>query len=372
MADEGPTGIIRSRLMRGTDHTERQLIKAADLSGCTVTFPENSRDLTLTCVISTHEVSFFIHLPEQYPFHPPRVACQPSPVQSTQLLESLSALHNEEDIVSIVLGESWIPAINLPTLLGRLQHYAQHQFKPKATSQLSFPSKYWVLLLLAVAVRVIVASGPYSGSNHPPMYGDYEAQRHWMELTTNLPPVDWYRNSTVNDLNYWGLDYPPLTAYHSYLLGQVSAFVEPQSMLLTQSRGYETWSHKVFMRLSVLISDLVTLIPAVIVFYRGYYRYINRGVRAGLILVTLTTPAFILIDYGHFQYNCVMLGFSLYAAHHAISGNLLFSAFFFTLALHYKITSLYYALPFFVMLLKRALQQATAYSHRYRSTVSDT
>lgn len=30
-----------------------------------------------------------------------------------------------------------------------------------------------------------------AGMNKPPMFGDYEAQRHWMEVTTNLPPSDW-------------------------------------------------------------------------------------------------------------------------------------------------------------------------------------
>jgi alpha-1,3-glucosyltransferase len=40
-----------------------------------------------------------------------------------------------------------------------------------------------------------------------------------MEITVNLRTVDWYTNSSRNDLAYWGLDYPPLTAYHSYLMG---------------------------------------------------------------------------------------------------------------------------------------------------------
>ena len=51
------------------------------------------------------------------------------------------------------------------------------------------------------------------------MYGDYEAQRHWMEITFNLNIFEWYWNTTNNDLLYWGLDYPPLTAYHSCLMG---------------------------------------------------------------------------------------------------------------------------------------------------------
>ena len=52
------------------------------------------------------------------------------------------------------------------------------------------------------------------------MFGDYEAQRHWMELTIHLPTREWYRY----DLQYWGLDYPPLTAYaSSHILGSPSA-----------------------------------------------------------------------------------------------------------------------------------------------------
>lgn len=42
-----------------------------------------------------------------------------------------------------------------------------------------------------------------------------------MEITVNLEPTDWYRNTSYNDLMYWGLDYPPLTAYHSYLNGKM-------------------------------------------------------------------------------------------------------------------------------------------------------
>ena len=58
---------------------------------------------------------------------------------------------------------------------------------------------------------------PMLGFQTPPMHGDYEAQRHWMEITTQLPVSEWY----FYDLQYWGLDYPPLTAYHSWLLGKM-------------------------------------------------------------------------------------------------------------------------------------------------------
>ena len=29
------------------------------------------------------------------------------------------------------------------------------------------------------------------GAGKPPMFGDYEAQRHWMEITYNLPVNEW-------------------------------------------------------------------------------------------------------------------------------------------------------------------------------------
>ncbi|CAM9532682.1 unnamed protein product, partial [Ascophyllum nodosum] len=42
-------------------------------------------------------------------------------------------------------------------------------------------------------LRYMVSLWPYSGQAQQPMYGDYEAQRHWMEVTTALPLHQWYR-----------------------------------------------------------------------------------------------------------------------------------------------------------------------------------
>jgi hypothetical protein len=96
--------------------------------------------------------------------------------------------------------------------------------------------KRWAIpgiLGLSIIVKLTIGLGTYSGpyicfsirrrinifflSGHatPPLYGDYEAQRHWMEITRHLPVKEWY----TYDLQYWGLDYPPLTAYVSWLCG---------------------------------------------------------------------------------------------------------------------------------------------------------
>ena len=81
MAEEQST-ITKSRIAKGTRHAERALLKASEITNCNITFPDDSRDLKATFSVAGEEVSFFIHLPEQYPFHPPRVACQPSAVSA--------------------------------------------------------------------------------------------------------------------------------------------------------------------------------------------------------------------------------------------------------------------------------------------------
>ncbi len=73
------------------------------------------------------------------------------------------------------------------------------------------------LLGYCSSLELQVFGSPLLGFQNPPMHGDYEAQRHWMEITTQLPVSEWY----FYDLQYWGLDYPPLTAYHSWLLGKM-------------------------------------------------------------------------------------------------------------------------------------------------------
>lgn len=97
-----------------------------------------------------------------------------------------------------------------------------------------------LIALFAVVVRISVGLYSYSGRATPPMFGDYEAQRHWMEVTVNLPARDWYEQTKDNDLQYWGLDYPPLSAYWALFLGQIAKLVDPAMVALHSSRGYET------------------------------------------------------------------------------------------------------------------------------------
>lgn len=81
----------------------------------------------------------------------------------------------------------------------------------------SFTVSALICVLLGILVRWSTSVWSYSGQGTPPLYGDYEAQRHWMEVTLQLPLQQWYSY----DLQYWGLDYPPLTAYHSWICAQL-------------------------------------------------------------------------------------------------------------------------------------------------------
>jgi alpha-1,3-glucosyltransferase len=181
------------------------------------------------------------------------------------------------------------------------------------------------------------------------MHGDYEAQRHWMEITTQLPISQWY----FHDLEWWGLDYPPLTAYHSYAMGKVGSYIDPTWFRLHTSRGLEDETLKVFMRATVIISEYLVYIPAAVIFVRRFSRL--QGVQtwdASVALVAiLLQPATMLIDHVHFQYNTVMLGLVLASASSIMAGRYMWSCVFFVLALGFKQMALYYAPAIFAYLL---------------------
>ena len=95
-----------------------------------------------------------------------------------------------------------------------------------------------------------------------------------------------YTNTTDNDLSYWGLDYPPVSAYQasekigllfppqdpysvqrcvdsrmehmqSWLYGKAIERYAPEAVALHSSRGIETMQSKLLMRWSVIFSDML-------------------------------------------------------------------------------------------------------------------
>uniref|UniRef100_F7GD35 Alpha-1,3-glucosyltransferase n=1 Tax=Macaca mulatta TaxID=9544 RepID=F7GD35_MACMU len=215
-----------------------------------------------------------------------------------------------------------------------------------------------IVVLIGLTVRWTVSLNSYSGAGKPPMFGDYEAQRHWQEITFNLPVKQWYFNSSDNNLQYWGLDYPPLTAYHSLLCAYVAKFINPDWIALHTSRGYESQAHKLFMRTTVLIADLLIYIPAVVL-YCCCLKDISTKKKIANALCILLYPGLILIDYGHFQniYNSVSLGFALWGVLGVSCDWDLLGSLAFCLAINYKQMELYHSLPFFCFLLGKCFKK---------------
>ena len=181
------------------------------------------------------------------------------------------------------------------------------------------------------------------------MFGDYEAQRHWMEITTQLPISQWY----FHDLQWWGLDYPPLTAYHSWLCGKIGSLINPSWFALFSSRGLHDANLKVFMRATVLVSEYLIYIPAVVVFTRRFSRLngVSTWSSAVALVAILMQPATILIDHVHFQYNTVMLGLVVASMSSLLAGRNLWACVFFVAALGFKQMALYYSFSIFSYLL---------------------
>lgn len=227
----------------------------------------------------------------------------------------------------------------------------------------------------SLALKAAVGRWSYSGKNDPPMFGDYEAQRHWMEVTTNIPIGDWYRNTTDNNLQYWGLDYPPLTAYVSWAYGILARYLYSDLVVLHESRGHEHPAGKLFMRSTVMFADVFILTPAMICSSWYFHQYRKRTSQSTspdqplviqsrlstvfVILLYLICPTSVLIDHGHFQYNGVCIGLSLLGVTSILNDMDVMGSVFFCLALNFKQMALYYAPVFFFVLLRKCADKLT-------------
>jgi alpha-1,3-glucosyltransferase len=82
-----------------------------------------------------------------------------------------------------------------------------------------------------------------------------------MEITLHTPLSEWYEDTNRNPLAWWGLDYPPLSAYQSYVTGLLVQLFEPHAVALASSRGYESPSSKQAMRMTVIAWDVLGAQP---------------------------------------------------------------------------------------------------------------
>ncbi|KAL1129708.1 hypothetical protein AAG570_012652 [Ranatra chinensis] len=114
------------------------------------------------------------------------------------------------------------------------------------------------------------------------------------------------------------------------------------------------------MRSTVIISDSLTFLAA-------SWIYFKVGQIENLLchLIVVAYPGLILIDHGHFQYNCVSLGLVIFSVSALRKDYDILSCVMFCLSLSFKQMSLYYALPYFFYFLGKCLKEAY-----YKSQIS--
>lgn len=93
----------------------------------------------------------------------------------------------------------------------------------------------------------------------------------------------------------------------------------------------------------------------IVVYYSGS-RTGRKSDWAWHIAMILLNPCLILIDHGHFQYNCISLGLTVGAVAAILSDKDLLGCFLFSLALNHKQMSAYFAPAFFSYLLGKGLR----------------
>jgi alpha-1,3-glucosyltransferase len=194
---------------------------------------------------------------------------------------------------------------------------------------------------------------------------DIEPHRHWIEVTTQVKPGDWYnqsmhsgalkddgnfRGSPSSKIYWWPLDYPPLSGIHAYFQGQLGKlwFNETefqQNFGLFTSRGVMNTSLLRFMRAMVLLADLA-------VYFGGVVFLVNR-LKQNVTCLLILQPLLIFVDHCHFQFNCVGYGLLLIAIGCVLEDAFFMAAFSFSLAVMYKQTMLYFAPAFAFVALGR-------------------
>eukprot|EP01018_Ginkgo_biloba_P004856 Gb_05340 [translate_table: standard] len=111
------------------------------------------------------------------------------------------------------------------------------------------------------------------------------------------------------------------------------------------------------MRWTVLSSDALIFFPAAIYFIAVYYHGKMDEELAWALAMVLLQPCLMLIDHGHFQYNCISLGLTVGAVAAIVSRRELAACVLFCLALNHKQMSAYYAPAFFAHLLGKCIRR---------------
>ena len=220
---------------------------------------------------------------------------------------------------------------------------------------------YYTILIniFSILLKTLIGIYDYNGENKKPKFGNFETQRHWMEITINLNIKNWYTDSLENSKDYWPIDYPPLSSYHSFIFGYFFKYLIPESMTLLKSHGYENEIFKILMRLVCLFSDVLIYHFACFLFCK--YIFIDKKGNENyfkfyiMFFILLCSPVFIIIDHGHFQFNQVMHGLFIFSIYFLYKGNIFFGILFYILCFNFKQIGLYFSIPIFLYIVKYTL-----------------
>jgi len=312
---------------------------------------------------SNNVYKFSFDLRNNYPFFPPIVNFEfPTDIASPYELKSTT--------LDDILGESWSPCLNLWGIADRCGKFLEHflllvdekntsnsfTFTQKAFlpfKKLGFPQiAILLLILISLCLRFSIGLSGYSGYKNPPEYGDFEVHRHWMELAINLAPKEWYQESE-QEYAYKGIDYPPFCVYLHYLMGNTLKLFLPEAFVFNTSRGYESETLKFYMRCTVVVLDLLIFCTGVLYFIQAFYKNLELTHKMAFAFLAINFPLLLLIDHGHFHYNCVLLGLSLWAMIFTINRHYTTATIIFCLAINFKQMGLYYSLAFFFFIIVR-------------------
>ncbi len=130
-------------------------------------------------------------------------------------------------------------------------------------------------------------------------------------------------------------------------------YIDPSWFELVKSRGLDDPALKLYMRSTVLASEFLVYIPAVVFLVRriSLLEGISRWESSISLTAILMLPSVILIDHGHFQYNTVMLGLTAASISSLFAERYRFACVFFVGALGFKQMALFYAPVVFAYLL---------------------
>ncbi|VDN29263.1 unnamed protein product [Cylicostephanus goldi] len=175
------------------------------------------------------------------------------------------------------------------------------------------------ILSLVATVQAILAVGSYSGEGKPPMFGDFEAQRHWMEITYHLP------------------------ARQCYVMGFIAHIINPKWVSLHTSRGIQNAAHKMYMRVTAILPFYIVYAPALL-----FFIFNEKSSEKPVCPFPSLLPRL----YNSISLGLFLLSFLLLVAQRRLLGSMAF-----VLALNYKQMELYHALPIFVFILARSLKR---------------